>query len=61
MSLEIFAISGIVLIIAVPVLVMMHQAKIDVQKDMEMRKYWERQDYANRVIEGCFKIESEKK
>lgn len=52
-------IAAAILIIAIIILAVMHQAKIDVQKDMEMRKFWERQDYADRVINQCFQIESE--
>jgi hypothetical protein len=51
-------IAAAILIIAIIILAVMHQAKIDVQKDMEMRKFWERQDYADRVINQCFQIES---
>lgn len=34
-------------------------ADLEVKKDMELKKFWERQDYADRVINECFKIESE--
>lgn len=34
-------------------------AKRDVKKEMDMAKFWERQDFADRVINECFKIESE--
>ena len=39
------------------IIVVFLAAKRDVKKEMDMAKFWERQDFADRLINKCFQIE----
>ena len=56
-----YLIAGTTLIvIGGAMIVVMLWAKVDVKKEMDMAKFWERQDWADKLINECLsKIESE--
>jgi uncharacterized membrane protein len=55
-----FLITFLIVFIGTIIIVMMLRAKVDAKKEKDMKKFWERMDYADGVINECLsKIESE--